>query len=215
MDGGAAKYTQVGKMGQGTDSEITVFLSHAFVDRHIASRIKENMRRNGIDVFLAHDDIEPGENWSTVLKDELKSRTIFLALITKNYHDADYTDQEFGMALAYGKSILPILINGKPRGFVSESQHIKFTPSKMVTASLSLKVFRRHTKDEAKLLKLMLVGLSESKSTAEADFWIENILPYKDKLSATDKDFIRTILEKNRHVAKSDSANGALKSLLD
>ena len=172
------------------------------------------MSQNGIDVFLAHDDIEPGENWSTVLKDELKSRTIFLALITKNYHDADYTDQEFGMALAYGKSILPILISGKPRGFVNEIQHIKFTPSIMARASLSLKVFRRHTKDEAKLLELMLVALSASEYAAEAGFWIENILPYKGKLSASDKDFLRTVLEKNRHVAESDSANGALESLL-
>ena len=191
------------------DSEITVFLSHAFVDRDIAADIKENMSRNGIDVFLVHDDIEPGENRSTILKDELKSRSIFLALITKNYHDADYMDQEFGMALAYGKPILPILINGEPRGFMNEIQHVKITPSKMVTASLALKVFKLHTKDEAKLLELMLAGFSKSATFAEANFWVESMSPYKDRLSTSDKDHIKTLLGKKRYVAKPAWANSA------
>ena len=200
---------------QGADPKITVFLSHSFADKRLAGYIKTRMHRADIDVFLAHDDIAPGENWSATLKDELKNRSIFIALITRNYHNADYTDQEFGMALAYGKLILPILIDGKPRGFLNEIQHTKFVPSSMMAASLVLEVFRRHTKDETKLLELVLVALSKSMHSSEADFWIERILLSGDRLSASDKDFLRTVLEKNEHVAKSALAGSKLKPLVD
>ena len=102
---------------------IKVFLSHSDKDKKIASALKSKLSKHGLSVFLAHEDIDGGSEWVSKLYEEIQNCKIFIMLLSKNYHLSNYTEQEAGIALNCGKTILPISIDGtKPNGFVSSRQ---------------------------------------------------------------------------------------------
>lgn len=101
-----------------------IFLSHASEDRVIAAKIKEELGKNGFNVFVAHDDIPGTEEWREKILSELKISEIFIALRTKNYSKKSFTEQECGFALAMGKRILSLCVDSSPldMGFCSAFQ---------------------------------------------------------------------------------------------
>lgn len=101
-----------------------IFLSHASEDRVMAAEIKEELEKNGFNVFVAHDDIPGTEEWREKILSELKISEIFIALRTKNYSKKSFTEQECGFALAMGKRILSLCVDSSPSemGFCSAFQ---------------------------------------------------------------------------------------------
>ena len=86
------------------------------------------LKDHNIDTFVAQHDIEGGEKWHNEIKNNLKTSQVFLAIITKGYHNSSYANQEVGMALAMNIHIIPISLDGsKPKGFLSEIHAEKFS----------------------------------------------------------------------------------------
>ena len=103
------------------------FLSHADEDKTIAERIAEGLKKHHFNVFLAHSDIEPGSDWENILKKRIEECELFLILLSSKFKNADYTNQEVGIALCQKKRIFPFSIDGTmPYGFMSKYQSSKF-----------------------------------------------------------------------------------------
>lgn len=108
------------------DIGIEAFLSHASEEKKTAGIYKSKLNRHGINAFVAHEDIEGGEEWMRMLYDKVRTSDVFLILLSKKYHDAYYTDQETGIAFAFNKLMIPISLDGTtPYGFMSKYQAIK------------------------------------------------------------------------------------------
>lgn len=107
---------------------VDVFLSHADEDRIIAGNLASQLRKHDFSVFVAHDDIEIGEEWESKLKEKIAMCDIFLVLLSGNYHKASYTDQEIGIAVSLNKRIFQVRIDETvPYGFVSKYQAKKIS----------------------------------------------------------------------------------------
>ena len=103
------------------------FLSHADEDKIIAERIAEGLKEYHFDVFLAHKDIEPGSDWENILKKRIEESDLFLILLSSKFKNADYTNQEVGIAICLKKRIFPFSIDGTmPYGFMSKYQSSRF-----------------------------------------------------------------------------------------
>lgn len=111
-----------------TGKILRIFLSHSSNDKKLAGNIKHHFEDLGISVFVAHDDIEPCEEWEKKIRSELKSCDILLLLLTKDFSRSKWTDQETGFALAEDKLIIPLKVEIDPYGFVGKIQAIKFSP---------------------------------------------------------------------------------------
>ena len=86
------------------------------------------LKDHNIDTFVAQHDIESGKKWHDEIKNNLKESQVFLAIITKEYHNSSYADQEVGMALARNIHIIPISLDGSmPKGFLHEIHAEKFS----------------------------------------------------------------------------------------
>lgn len=109
---------------------ITIFLSHADEDRVIARKIANEMKKHSVNVFVAHDDIEVGtSDWEIVLKDNIIQCDTFVVLLTENFHKAQYTDHEVGIAYALKKRIFPIRFDStEVYGFLTKIQAKKISP---------------------------------------------------------------------------------------
>jgi hypothetical protein len=107
---------------------VEVFLSHADEDRKIARKLANKVQAFDFKVFVAHDDIDAGDNWEEILVEKITDCDIFLVLLSENYHKAHYTDHEVGIARGLNKPIIPVRIDStEPYGFLSKTQARKIT----------------------------------------------------------------------------------------
>ena len=81
------------------------------------------MELSGLKAFLAHDDIEPTQEWEGVIIDNLKDCDVFIPLLSENFKESTWTDQETGIAVSEEKLIIPLKIDIDPYGFIGARAH--------------------------------------------------------------------------------------------
>lgn len=157
---------------------VSAFLSHATKDKKLAGELKEKMRPYGVNVFVAHDDLKGATKWMSELHTEINECEIFLVLLSENYHSSDFTDQELGMALSYGKPIIPICIDSTiPYGFMSQYQGIKSNP-RFYNVTKIINVIMQHSAPGQGFIDMLISGLEQSTSFNMARKYAEELSPY-------------------------------------
>ena len=101
-----------------------IFLSYKVEDRHLAAMIKHRLELEGHAVFLAHEDIEPSNDWSEAIRKHLESCSAMIAVVTSNFRTSEWTNQEAGIMMAMGKPIVPLVFGSSKLlpGFLKEIQ---------------------------------------------------------------------------------------------
>ena len=99
-----------------------VFLSHKSEVKKETADLKERLRIFGITCFVAHEDIHPTKTWQDEIENALASMDGFVALLTPNFHDSNWTDQEVGFAFARGVPIVAVRLGKDPYGFIGKFQ---------------------------------------------------------------------------------------------
>lgn len=99
-----------------------VFLSHKSEIRAQTARLKEELAKLGIAAFVAHEDIEPTRLWQDEIESALASMDAFVALMTEDYHDSAWTDQEVGYAYAIRVPLIAVRLGKDPYGFIGRFQ---------------------------------------------------------------------------------------------
>ena len=120
----------------------TAFISCADKYMGFAEMAKDYLGICGIDAFIAKDDIRTGNDWRKNIIDEIKKREYFVLLLSSIYHEEEFTDQEFGMAVAHDKKIFIVMMDStEPYGFMRHYRHINmnrwYDQVHMVCAALS------------------------------------------------------------------------------
>lgn len=106
---------------------ILVFVSHSSTDRKIAGTLAKALRALRMDPFLAHDDIEGGEQWRDAIRKEIEGCRVLVALVTKDFRISEYAGQEVGAAWVLKKPVLPVCVGElTPPGFMADSQRVKY-----------------------------------------------------------------------------------------
>ncbi|MCE2509194.1 MAG: toll/interleukin-1 receptor domain-containing protein [Nitrosopumilaceae archaeon] len=106
---------------------IRVFISHPDRDRAMAAELKRIMDAVLMRPFLAHRDIGAGAVWREAIRREIEGCDMLVALVTPNFCESEYANQEVGAAWVLGKPILPVLADGAtPPGFISDMQGVKY-----------------------------------------------------------------------------------------
>jgi TIR domain len=98
------------------------FLSYSHRDRQLAGRIRYVLGTYGIAAFLAHEDIQPSQEWQDEISHRLHACEVFFPLLTDSFKGSDWTDQETGIAVALNKIIVPLKATLDPYGFIARYQ---------------------------------------------------------------------------------------------
>ena len=100
-------------------------MSYSSHDKVLADQIKARLEEFGITIFFIHDYISGVSKRANYTRAGIRESRLFLALVTKTYHEQEYTDQELGMAVYARKPVVCIAVDGaRPRGFAQFYQHI-------------------------------------------------------------------------------------------
>jgi hypothetical protein len=103
-------------------SGFRVFLSHKAEVKADAAGLKDALERFGLSAFVAHEDIHPTKEWQEEIQNALSTMDAFVALMTVDFHDSLWTDQEVGYALARGVPIIAVRLGRDPYGFIGKFQ---------------------------------------------------------------------------------------------
>lgn len=119
----------------------------------IVRDLSEYFEAFGLEVFAAHEHLEVSSKWQQRIIDELRISDIFVALLTPQFRKSKWTDQEFGMALARDKMIVPLIHQTKPHGFfasynytnlnLSDLRLTAFEVGKAISSSTEPKIRKR------------------------------------------------------------------------
>ncbi len=104
------------------DDHFRLFLSHKDVVKSEAAKLRDKLRYYGISAFVAHEDIQPTKEWQDEIENALATMDGFVALMTPDFHDSYWTDQEVGYALARGVPVITVRMGKDPYGFLGKFQ---------------------------------------------------------------------------------------------
>lgn len=109
------------------DGGYKVFLSHVSAVRAETGQLKTRLSSFGVSCFVAHQDIQPTLAWQGEIESALHTMDAFIALLTNDFHQSDWTDQETGFAFARGVPIVAVRLGRDPYGFISRFQALNAT----------------------------------------------------------------------------------------
>lgn len=104
------------------DGGFRLFLSHKAGVKKETAELKARLGAFGISCFVAHEDIHPTKAWQDEIENALASMDGFVALMTDDFHNSDWTDQEVGYALARGVPMIAVRLGMYPYGFIAKFQ---------------------------------------------------------------------------------------------
>lgn len=107
-------------------NSLKIFISHKDAKKLEAHQLSQALREFGISAFVAHDHIQPMEQWKNEIQKGLESMDGFIAMISKEFYSSVWTNQEMGYALARNVPVFLYSIDGtNPEGFNLDIQAIK------------------------------------------------------------------------------------------
>ena len=104
------------------DGCFRLFLSHKTEAKKETAELKKSLRSYGISSFVAHEDIHPTEEWQNEIENALATMDGFVAIMTKEFHESNWTDQEVGYAFARGVPLIALRLGRDPYGFIGKFQ---------------------------------------------------------------------------------------------
>jgi hypothetical protein len=101
---------------------LRIFVSHLASHKAFAADVVEELRKFGIDGFVAHTVIEPEQVWQTEIERALRSCDAFVGLLHQGFKDSIWTQQETGWALGREIPTIMIGLGESPVGFKAKAQ---------------------------------------------------------------------------------------------
>jgi hypothetical protein len=118
---------------------LRLFVSHRDAHKHIAHALARELEEYGISSFVAHDTIEPDAEWLVEISRALATMEIMLALITDDFHESVWTNQEVGFALGRGVPVVSAKLGRTdPRGFIQSRQALRIADEDVKDAAVAL-----------------------------------------------------------------------------
>ena len=101
---------------------LRLFLTHLATHRELAAKLQEALWAYGISAFVAHNDIEPTQEWQTEIETALATCHALAVLLHSHLHESNWTDQEIGFAMGRGVPVFSVRFGQDPYGFIGRFQ---------------------------------------------------------------------------------------------
>lgn len=199
------------------DGHVRVFLSHKANFKKETSKLKEALARCGISSFVAHEDIEPTEEWLREIERALFSMDALVALLTEDYHDSYWTDQELGVAMGRGVPLISIRLGRDPYGLMGKKQGVggcDWTDPEGMAAKI-FEVLYKRLPDKSRLFEAALSAYASSKSYADSGWNVKHLLAKFETLTEGQVQQVMAAYKENDQNRLSFAGKGSLMPLLE
>ncbi|ARU44923.1 hypothetical protein CCB81_12530 [Armatimonadetes bacterium Uphvl-Ar2] len=167
-----------------------LFLSHSSSDKSFATRLKDALSPVNINVFVAHEDIEPNLEWQNEIKLALSSCHALLYLASPKANTSVWCQQEVGWALGRGVFVTSYKLKYDPVGFASPLQGWKSARHDLPTVRRELLTMLAKEDRTEPALRIPLVQVLLDADTAGKAIYALEFLNY---VKALDKDILKRL----------------------
>jgi hypothetical protein len=183
------------------DGLFRVFLSHKAAVKKNTAELKKGLLLYGISSFVAHADIRPTKQWQDEIENALSTMDAFVALLTEDFHDSDWTDQEVGFAVARGVPVIAVKLGRNPYGFIGKFQALA------CSWSAAVKLIPRLLIPNTRMVNAYIRAVHQCSSFDEGNLLAE-LLPEIEALDDNQADALVTAFNENPQVQGSFGFNG-------
>lgn len=146
-----------------------LFVSHLSAEKVFAAELQEALLPLGITAFVAHNDIEPTQEWQGQIEMALATADSLVALLHPQFHSSNWTDQEIGFAMGRGLPVFAVRFGQDPYGFIGRFQafagHGKAPP---VLARELFNAYRNNKQSQSRMAEVLITLFEDSRSFADA-----------------------------------------------
>lgn len=198
-------------------NHVRVFLCHKATFKVETISLKEALARCGIAAFVAHEDIEPTQEWQREIERALFSMDALVALLTKDFSKSNWTDQEVGVAIGRGVPLIGVRLGCDPYGLMGKAQGLGGC-NWADTNNIAIKVFQllvQRLADKSRLFECALAAFAASASFEESGWNVEHLLSSFESLTSQQVERIMTAYRDNSQNKNSFKGKGHLMPLLE
>lgn len=185
------------------EGRLRVFISHLSKNKVFASALQAEMAKLGISGFVAHEDIEPDEEWQNEIERALRTCDALVALLHDGFNESTWTDQEVGYALGRGVPVFSVRLDMSPFGLFGKKQAFNGKGKELSKIANELHTsYLKHPKTQGLLCNQIVDSFCNSSSFATA----RDICTSLEKLPIWKSDYtknIRSAVDNNSQIASS------------
>lgn len=165
--------------------------------------LKDSLALYGISCFVAHEDIHPTKEWMDEIESALFSMDALIALMTDDFHDSDWTDQEVGVAMGRCVPVISLKL-GKlnPYGFIGRFQALSCTWEKAPLELMKLLICHEKMKEA-------FIAAVSGCSSFDRGNALASVLPFISSLSESQADSLIEAYKNNPELRGSFGFNGS------
>ena len=108
----------------------TVFISYSHADQPIVERLKQDLRRQGVRIWIDHEMLTPGtQDWEEAIRNGIQGSNALIFVASPQARQSRYVKSELLVAEHKGSTVIPFLIAGDwadaaPMGTMMVTQYI-------------------------------------------------------------------------------------------
>lgn len=180
-----------------------LIISHLSSNRSYAADLQASLLLHGVSSFVAHNDIEPTKEWQTEIETALATCDSLVALLHKDFHQSNWTDQEIGFAMGRGLPVFAVKFDHGPYGFIGRFQAFDGNNKKPFELAAELfDTFRKHKQTQGRMAQA-LIALFE---TSESFSLSKTLINYIEELQVWDSSFsfrLQTAVKSNTQISEA------------
>jgi hypothetical protein len=127
--------------------DFRLFISHCATVAPFAGQLRTAFQDRAIEAFVAHDTIQPTQEWEAVIRAALRSCDGLLAVLTGDFKDSHWTEQEVGFVVGRDKLVVSLRYGMDPHGFIGRYQAFTVSGGDYV-GDIARKVFEALAQNE-------------------------------------------------------------------
>lgn len=112
------------RAGTGSRGPLRLFASHQSAHKALVGKVAAALERFGVELFVAHQDIEPDRQWREEILKALGTTDGGVAFLHSEFKTSDWCGQEVGWLLGRGVPVVSLRFDIDPYGPLGERQAI-------------------------------------------------------------------------------------------
>lgn len=183
-----------------TPGKFRLFLTHCASYKAEVAQLQSALAPLGVSAFVAHADIEPTKQWEQEIERALQTMEALAAMLTSDFPQSRWCDQEVGIALGQGKLVIPIKVDIDPYGFLAKHQALRAPRGALETAAPPIMdVLLKHPGTMVSMTNAVVGAFAEAWNFATAKTLV-GVLETLPQLSKEQATVIAQAVEENGQV---------------
>jgi len=192
-----------------------LFISHVSEHKHHISKLKQNLSIFGVSSFVAHEDIEPTQDWQNEIEAALNTMNALTAVTTKEFKKSLWTDQEVGYALGRGIKTIAVMVGELPHGLLARQQALKGNFDNIPELAKGIvSILLKDPKTQSFMRDMLINALLKSSSWANTKLIMEQIEQI-ESFSTENLDNFEKALKENSQVKNAFGVPAKINTLLN